>query len=53
MRFTKNMELIPSRIEQLSCKGDDHAAAATNSTYRRKVACIGGSFYLQPMLYGD
>ena len=40
----------PEPYRALSCKGDDEAAAATNSTYRRKVACIGGSFYLQPML---
>jgi coproporphyrinogen III oxidase len=35
---------------ELSCKGDDEAAAATDRRYRRKVACIGGSFYVQPML---
>jgi len=40
----------PTPHRALSCKGDDKAAAATVSTYRRKVACIGGSFYLQPML---
>ena len=40
----------PTPYRALSCKGDDKAAAATVSTYRRKVACIGGSFYLQPML---
>ncbi|MGI9289697.1 MAG: coproporphyrinogen III oxidase [Gammaproteobacteria bacterium] len=40
----------PGPYRALSCKGDDEAAAATNKTYRRKVACIGGSFYLQPML---
>jgi len=40
----------PKPYRALSCKGDDEAAAATVSTYRRKVACIGGSFYLQPML---
>ena len=40
----------PEPYRALSCKGDDEAAAATVSTYRRKVACIGGSFYLQPML---
>ncbi len=40
----------PEPHRALSCKGDDEAAAATVSTYRRKVACIGGSFYLQPML---
>jgi len=40
----------PGPHRALSCKGDDKAAAATVSTYRRKVACIGGSFYLQPML---
>jgi coproporphyrinogen III oxidase len=40
----------PKPHRELSCKGDDEAEAATNSTYRRKVACIGGSFYLQPMM---
>ena len=34
----------PKPHRELSCKGDDEAAAATNKTYRRKVACIGGSF---------
>ena len=40
----------PAPYRELSCKGDDEAAAATDRRYRRKVACIGGSFYLQPML---
>jgi len=40
----------PTPYRELSCKGDDEAAAATDRRYRRKVACIGGSFYLQPML---
>ena len=43
-------EVDPKPHRELSCKGDDEAAAATNRRYRRKVACIGGSFYVQPML---
>ncbi len=43
-------EVDPKPYRELSCKGDDEAAAATNRRYRRKVACIGGSFYVQPML---
>lgn len=40
----------PKPHRELSCKGDDKAAAATDHRYRREVACIGGSFYVQPML---
>ncbi len=43
-------EVDPKPHRELSCKGDDEAAAATDRRYRRKVACIGGSFYVQPML---
>lgn len=40
----------PKPHRELSCAGDDDAPAATNRRYRRKVACIGGSFYQQPLL---